>query len=293
MKKQDVVGKAVAAIIVGGVLFVGWRAGKERVKSAVDEIKRAQELLDRKDYDGVVAYCTDALARHAKDPPEVRWFFHYMRAGAYGAKKEFGSALTDLNEAVRMQGDSASLQLRAKVHEALGNFPQAAADTVRSHALKTAKRDQQRGSGATSEVELTPEQLKAQRTLEYWYQITHPRGKDPGRAPTEPKQLASMFRQCAASIEALPTANVDLDAVRCGLRWKAWMYRTADFIETDSAAAVFGEAFLRGLAGDPFGKAIEVFQQDQAWELELKEAGQSLSDTRALLSARYDIEFPF
>jgi hypothetical protein len=71
------------------------------------------------------------------------------------------------------------------------------------------------------------------------------------------------------------------------------MHRTADFIETNNDAANFGEAFLRGLAGDSFGKAIEGFQDVQAWERELKEIAQSLSDTRALLSARYGIEFPF
>ena len=66
----------------------------------------------------------------------------------------------------------------------------------------------------------------------------------------------------------------------------------ADLIEQSRRPALLAEAFVRGLAGDPFGVGIELNQAERAWVAAARTHHQAWHRLRAVLTARYGVEFP-
>lgn len=150
------------------------------------------------------------------------------------------------------------------------------------------------GSGESDRAALpaTQEQMVAQRTLAHWKGIGAATGSRGQAGNQTPQAMVAALRQSAGQIRALPTVDVDPDAVQCGNDAATVLGNLADFIEQSNNPGVVVEAFLRGAAGDPFGTAAEVLDAQSLLSQQLKQVQTELDNARAVLSSRYGIEFP-
>lgn len=130
------------------------------------------------------------------------------------------------------------------------------------------------------------------RTLIYWKQvggiINNPRlpaGHDPARASRQ-------LRFAANKIEACSTLGVDEDVVGWALDLAIVLRECADFIERSNSPALLIEAIVRGSRGDPFGTVIETNEEARQVRARLEQVQQNGVRMRAILTARYGIQFP-
>lgn len=91
-------------------------------------------------------------------------------------------------------------------------------------------------------------------------------------------------------MDDLPARGVDEDAVVADAC--AAMSKLAKFAEENAGDGRAGEAFLRGLLGDPLGVAAEVAAEQKAVKEALEKAAAGAKKARKVLTARYDLEFP-
>ena len=138
---------------------------------------------------------------------------------------------------------------------------------------------------------LTPN--KKLRTYEYWCAlvkvekaysafITDARGNDYVKAL---RQLASIFENAS-------TRGVDEEAVGAFLESGECLSKLATFIERNNGIDAPLEAFIRGMLGDPLGVINEYNADQRAVKETIDRAHAKMTRMRAILTARYDIEFP-
>lgn len=139
---------------------------------------------------------------------------------------------------------------------------------------------------------MTHEQIVAQKTLAYSRRIE---AAMTSISPAEKQTLQAIiaaFRRAAGQIRTLGAVDVDPNAVQCGNDVATVLGNIADFSEQSNNPGVLIESFLRGLAGDPFGKTAELLEAQSALAQQLKQVHTEVDNTRAILSSRYGIEFP-
>lgn len=139
----------------------------------------------------------------------------------------------------------------------------------------------------------TREQIVAQQTYEYWCGLTQIiRSVLPSDTRPDAQTMAALFRQAVAKIRALPTSDVDQDAVQCGIDAATVFANLAGYIDHENDPARLVEAFLRGAAGDPFGPAADSLSTHSALGQQLQQIAIEFDNARAILSSRYGVEFP-
>jgi hypothetical protein len=138
----------------------------------------------------------------------------------------------------------------------------------------------------------TRQQILAEGTLRYWQALGAVVAEDPTKTSTESEAMVTRIRQMAAQVRAIPTSEVDPDAVQCGLDVACALKDFADLVEANNSPVVLVEAFLRGLGGDPLGKGAEMLEAQSALQGQCQQVQTRLDNTRAILSSRYGVEFP-
>lgn len=134
---------------------------------------------------------------------------------------------------------------------------------------------------------------KKLRTFRYWCEVGTicnewmPKGKDAKLA-----DFARAFKQISAEIGDLSVRSVDEDAIGAAHDLSAVLTKMAKYATENDGIGRGGEAFLRGLFGDPLGVALEVAAEQRALKMSFDEVTAKLQRNRALLSSRYDLEFP-
>jgi PQQ-dependent catabolism-associated CXXCW motif protein len=104
------------------------------VKAPLDAAPVGGEQADndcgqRLDLDRAVAGCSQVLARGAKLSAKERPFVYILRGGAYFYKGNYGQALADFNEAIRLDPSYArAYGVRATIHARRGDYELAIAD---------------------------------------------------------------------------------------------------------------------------------------------------------------------
>jgi len=140
---------------------------------------------------------------------------------------------------------------------------------------------------------VSPSYAAGDRTFDYW---THVRSALQSAAKTfraeDSEAAVESCRKIAESIEALPTAGVDQDAVTAGLALAALFKAKADVDETISSPAFLMQAFIRGANGDPFGASLDGLNANNAVNQRSKLVREKMRQTRSILSSRYGREFP-
>lgn len=137
----------------------------------------------------------------------------------------------------------------------------------------------------------TADDLPGTATWDYWNAIRAVHKSVP-RDVRSPAQAASAVEQIALRIEKLPTLNVDIDAVACGHDLANFWRDAGQQIRRRNSANVMAESFLRGLSGDPFGTAVQELQRQKEFNAEAAAVMDRCRRTRAVLTARYGVEFP-
>jgi hypothetical protein len=154
-------------------------------------------------------------------------------------------------------------------------------------------------ASSKSQVHTTtaPQSQIAKRTCEYWLQVG---GIMSQTSPT--KDMAAniaAFRSFAGSIERLPTAGTDPDAVRWALELASVLRECAVTIESQNDPSNQADDVVRGFyagwSGDfqPLMREWESrSEKSKAVAGHFKAVQQHAVETRALLSSRYGVEFP-
>jgi len=135
------------------------------------------------------------------------------------------------------------------------------------------------------------EDVQRNATWEYWHSVRALPSTVPKDIRT-PAQAAAAVERIALQIEQLPTLNVDLDAVSCGHTLATFLRSAGQQLRRQNSPDLMAESMLRGLAGDPFGTALEEVQRNKAFEAQAGSVMESCRQTRAVLTARYGLEFP-
>lgn len=135
---------------------------------------------------------------------------------------------------------------------------------------------------------LTPQ---GQRTFAFWNRLygTVLRGRS-----QQTKTADEMIAKCktmASEIEQLSAANVDPDAIKAALSLRTWLIAVAAEGERRSSPEALVGAVVRGFQGDLFGPFLDETATTNALAQSLREVGDILVSTRAILSSRYGTEF--
>lgn len=132
----------------------------------------------------------------------------------------------------------------------------------------------------------------ADATLTYWDGLNSVPGQIAEDLKQGPAVQVRALRRAAAVVRGNPTLGIDTDLVAWALRMADLMEQRADLIEQSRSPSLLAEAFVRGLAGDPFGVQIELNQTQRAWITAARAHHQAWHRLRATLTARYGVQFP-
>jgi hypothetical protein len=133
---------------------------------------------------------------------------------------------------------------------------------------------------------------KKYRTFNYWYEVRMTLYSVSLPEKAEPKVAAAILEHLSKSISDLPTVGVDLAAVECATDAARVFNSLAAVIRDENDGDRLLEAFVRGLAGDPFGVAMEQIEAQRQIKQQLSSCIQRFDRARVLLTDRYEIEFP-
>jgi hypothetical protein len=137
-----------------------------------------------------------------------------------------------------------------------------------------------------------PKANAADATLAYWNGLNSVPGQIAQDLKKAPAVQVRTLRQAAAVIRGNPTLGIDADLVAWALRMADLLEERADLIEQSRSPALLAEAFVRGMAGDPFGVALELNQTERAWIARARTHHQAWHRLRATLTTRYGVQFP-
>lgn len=137
-----------------------------------------------------------------------------------------------------------------------------------------------------------PRTSTAGATLTYWDGLNSVPGQIAQDLKQGPAVQVRALRRAAAVVRGNPTLGIDADLVAWALRMADLMEQRADLIEQSRSPSLLAEAFVRGLAGDPFGVQIELNQTQRAWITAARAHHQAWHRLRATLTARYGVQFP-
>jgi hypothetical protein len=134
----------------------------------------------------------------------------------------------------------------------------------------------------------------AVRTLRYWESCTktlHRHLKEAERAENN-AQRKKTFSQLPGELRTTPARGVDPDVVK---KWLA-LVTTSDRLIANTKQIEDGdlavEAFIRGLAGDPFGTVRDAQRRDKEALDEFGKSFLELKNFAPVLTAKYGTEFP-
>lgn len=131
---------------------------------------------------------------------------------------------------------------------------------------------------------------KKRRTFDFWLAmraIGYSISKE--LAIMKSEDAMNEIRRVSRELKDLPTVGIDFDAVQSLLQVAHTLDDMSLLIERGDR---FGEAFVRGLMGDPFGVAKEALSDSKDVDDKLRQASRMMEMVRAKLTDRYEIEFP-
>jgi hypothetical protein len=131
---------------------------------------------------------------------------------------------------------------------------------------------------------------KKRRTYDYWCEvdrILHEAAKG-----AKPDEYTATWKSMAKAVDELPCRGVDEEAIDCVQDLGNVLLKKAEFYEKDPRAARAPEAFIRGVLGDPLKVADEISAEEKAIDKQVEETLSKAKKLRAILSSRYDNEFP-
>jgi hypothetical protein len=135
---------------------------------------------------------------------------------------------------------------------------------------------------------------RKRRTISYWQEVNQI-GQDWSKKLEEDKSIEvfySILQQLGTDIAELPTRGVDEDAINACHELAEAFENMANFAKTHTSNERLMEAFIIGYLGDPLSIANEVAAEEKAIKEKCDAARIKLRRTKALLSSRYDFEFP-
>jgi hypothetical protein len=137
-----------------------------------------------------------------------------------------------------------------------------------------------------------PNARASDATMAYWNGLNSVPGQIAQDLKKAPAVQVRTLRQAVAVIRGNPTLGVDADLVAWALKMADLLEERAALIEQSRSPALLAEAFVRGLAGDPFGVGIELNQAERAWVAAARTHHQGWHRLRAALTSRYGVQFP-
>jgi hypothetical protein len=139
---------------------------------------------------------------------------------------------------------------------------------------------------------MTREQIIGEKTIAYWRSIASVLVSLQQSDKQTPQAVIATVRRAAGQIRVLPTVNVDPDAVQCGNDVATVLNNFADYHGGGDDPAVLVGAALRGMNLGFFGALQEVLDTQSAMRQQSSQVQNELDNARAILSARYGVEFP-
>lgn len=154
----------------------------------------------------------------------------------------------------------------------------------------------------TQQLQQPPQQKEQQvaasetaiRTYNYWCaakQIIFETESSFTRNATE-AQKVSAAESMVSRIRALPAVGVDPEAIVCLQDFADAGQNATEQKKQHSSGQFFVEGFARIAAGDPIGLPLQEMEEHKASMQQIQNAMGAISKTRALLSSRYNVEFP-
>lgn len=144
----------------------------------------------------------------------------------------------------------------------------------------------------TPAVPVAPKANGAEAALTYWDGLNSVPGQIAQDLKKAPAVQVRTLRQAAAVIRGNPTLSIDTELVAWAFKMADLLEERASLIEQSRSPTLLAEAFVRGMAGDPFGVAIELNQAERTWIANARAHHQAWHRLRATLTARYGVQFP-
>lgn len=129
------------------------------------------------------------------------------------------------------------------------------------------------------------------RTLRYWNQLNAVCAEMVSDSKTGNDVIRDL-KSASSRMAVIPTAGVDIEAVQCGNSLREWLMMVVAEAERRNSAEFAVETFARGFQGDFAGPVSEYTRTNSRIKAFGNETLSRLVSTRALLSARYGVEFP-
>jgi hypothetical protein len=144
---------------------------------------------------------------------------------------------------------------------------------------------------AVSNVADAERQRLRDNTIAYWARMKSILEAVPSN-DSGPAQFVAGFRRQAAELRSIPTVGIDTDAVAVSLDAATMLDTAALDINRFANGQVYLEAIIRGAKGEPFGTAQDQMTLQEKRKSEINQFAARWANTRAILSARYQVQFP-
>jgi hypothetical protein len=136
-----------------------------------------------------------------------------------------------------------------------------------------------------------PRSAAGKKTLAYWQSLIESKNAVI-KAVQSKGATAATYSSAANKVRALPTLDVDEQAVTFALKLGQWYQAMAAHRSAVDSPAMMVESFIRGANGDPFGTVQDAMANESALNSSLQRLDQQSAVVRALLTAKYKFEFP-
>jgi hypothetical protein len=130
---------------------------------------------------------------------------------------------------------------------------------------------------------------KKQRTMDYWVESDILIKSIKKSSPPDERLLNEEFRRISQGLKDLPTLGVDLEAVSSRLLLSHALDEAIDYFNKGNRIL---DILVRTLNGDPFGPAQDDVQEHKQMVQKMADAQKRTETVRALLTAKYDAEYP-
>lgn len=130
-------------------------------------------------------------------------------------------------------------------------------------------------------------------TLDYWQQVNGVFVQmGPQLRSSHPLDVTNALRRISQWIRDLPVLDVDPDVVGWANDVATVAEQKANLIDNSNDPVLLLEAFIRGADGDAFSVSRELLAASRQWNSNYEAVRREGFRLRAVLTARYRLEFP-
>jgi hypothetical protein len=104
--------------------------------------------------------------------------------------------------------------------------------------------------------------------------------------------MTGTLTRLATDLDNLPTRGIDLNAAECVASLTQLLRSAVSQIKRSNSGELLVQAFIRGLAGDPFGTVSEQIEASDSLKGGLQACSDQFHKARIRLTDRYELEFP-